>query len=287
MKQEFSASRQHLTTVFPVASPPPPLPPPPPLATTAPVIVPLSPQLLSSEIADEEEEDDDDMDDTSSLEEQASSHSGYSSSSSRTAPAGGQGPQAMFLNFTSNLEPHTKPSNRTKKSPAFRVNGVNILNRKNVDSKTAIERMQRRRENHNHVERRRRDNINNTILELSRIIPTAGPDHQKLNKGSVLKLALNYILDLQKENQKLRETNQRLGRATDEARTDLLTHPDISPSHDTSANLPEPSHGDPSAATTGCVLFSSADTSQHCLSSTSLQHPQHPVSSQAHPSFLP
>ena len=65
---------------------------------------------------------------------------------------------------------------------------------KNVDSKTAIERIQRRRENHNHVERRRRDNINNTILELSRIVPHAVQTGQKLNKGKVLKMALDHIL---------------------------------------------------------------------------------------------
>ena len=63
-----------------------------------------------------------------------------------------------------------------------------------MDSKTAIERIQRRRENHNHVERRRRDNINNTILELSRIVPNAVQQGQKLNKGKVLKMALDHIL---------------------------------------------------------------------------------------------
>ncbi|KAI8145870.1 helix-loop-helix DNA-binding domain-containing protein, partial [Fennellomyces sp. T-0311] len=103
---------------------------------------------------------------------------------------------ALFLNFTSDLEPHVniKTANKPKKTPAFKVNGVNLLNRKNVDSKTAIERIQRRRENHNHVERRRRDNINNTILELSRIVPNAVQQGQKLNKGKVLKMALDHIL---------------------------------------------------------------------------------------------
>lgn len=62
-----------------------------------------------------------------------------------------------------------------------------------MDSKTAIERIQRRRENHNHVERRRRDNINNTIFELSSVVPNAIQQGQKPNKGNILKLSLDYI----------------------------------------------------------------------------------------------
>ncbi|KAI9474887.1 hypothetical protein BDB00DRAFT_860084 [Zychaea mexicana] len=118
------------------------------------------------------------------------------SSATEAAAAASSAPQALFLNFTSDLEPHVnvRGSSKPKKTPAFKVNGVNLLNRKNVDSKTAIERIQRRRENHNHVERRRRDNINNTIIELSRMVPHAVQHGQKLNKGKVLKMALDHIL---------------------------------------------------------------------------------------------
>lgn len=62
--------------------------------------------------------------------------------------------------------------------------------RTNVETSTAIERMQRRRETHNHIERRRRDNINNIIHELSTIIPNAAEKHDKVN---VLRLSLDYI----------------------------------------------------------------------------------------------
>lgn len=108
--------------------------------------------------------------------------------------------QSLFLNFTSDLSPHQPNKNKKKKATlnssqaSYKVNGVNILNRKNLDSKTVIERIQKRRENHNHVERRRRDCINNTILELSQVVPNASLPGQKLNKGNVLKLALDYIL---------------------------------------------------------------------------------------------
>ena len=57
-----------------------------------------------------------------------------------------------------------------------------------------VDRIQKRRENHNHVERKRRDYMNNTILTLSQIIPHASLPGQKLNKGNVLKLAVDHIL---------------------------------------------------------------------------------------------
>ncbi|CAO3657106.1 unnamed protein product [Mucor hiemalis] len=118
--------------------------------------------------------------------------------------------KSLFLNFTSDLYLQETQGGKKKKLAAnnntvkpqasFKVNGVNILNRKNLDSKTVIDRIQKRRENHNHVERRRRDCINNTILELSHIIPNASLPGQKLNKGNVLKLAVDHILHLQSEN---------------------------------------------------------------------------------------
>lgn len=134
--------------------------------------------------------------------------------------------QALFLNFTSNpsntkkvkekyitikktstspsLLPATTTTKATAKATAkatgtataaaaVKVNGVNILNRKNVDSKTVVDRIQKRRENHNHVERRRRNCINHTITELSRVVPLQEA-RQKLNKHNVLKSALDHIL---------------------------------------------------------------------------------------------
>ncbi|CAO3618803.1 unnamed protein product [Mucor fragilis] len=126
--------------------------------------------------------------------------------------------QSLFLNFTSNpsklkevnIKPRTAskkasissaPSVATKKA-SVKVSGVNILNRKNLDSKTIIDRIQKRRENHNNLERRRRSGINDTISELSRVVPsqrTSGQP-QKLNKHNVLKSALDHILYLQTEN---------------------------------------------------------------------------------------
>ncbi|ORZ13945.1 hypothetical protein BCR42DRAFT_417713 [Absidia repens] len=147
--------------------------------------------------------------------------------------------QVLFLNFTSDLSPQTtsprkKSSAQTKKA-AYRVNGVNILNRKNLDSKTAIERMQRRRENHNHVERRRRDTINNTIYELSQVVPNALHTGQKPHKGNILKATLDYILVLQAENQMYRS---RLAQTTTNVPgpSTLTNLPVVSPSSSSSSS---------------------------------------------------
>ncbi|KAI8068996.1 hypothetical protein BDF21DRAFT_425904 [Thamnidium elegans] len=162
-----------------------------------------------------EDDDDFDMDEDtdadSSQDDETSIPSSSSSSTTTSTPTNNQNKrpitQALFLNFTSDLSPQkmNKKKSKPKKQTAYRVNGVNILNRNNLDSKTAIERIQRRRENHNHVERRRRDNINNTIFELSSVVPNAIQPGQKPNKGNILKLSLDYIRDLQAENKALKE----------------------------------------------------------------------------------
>ncbi|CEP07617.1 hypothetical protein [Parasitella parasitica] len=153
---------------------------------------------------DEDSEEDSSQDDgDTATSSSTASYSNNSGSSSNKRPV----TQALFLNFTSDLSPQkmSKKKTKPKKQTAYRVNGVNILNRNNLDSKTAIERIQRRRENHNHVERRRRDNINNTIFELSSVVPNAIQPGQKPNKGNILKLSLDYIKELQNENAALKE----------------------------------------------------------------------------------
>ncbi|KAJ1940662.1 hypothetical protein GGF37_003881 [Kickxella alabastrina] len=122
-----------------------------------------------------------------------------------------QSNKPLFLNFTAELAPFNASKKQKRKSNVYKVSGVNILNRNSVDSKTALERLQRRRENHNFVERRRRDNINHTITSLSTLIPYCTDEGTKLNKGSILHMAVDYIRDLQDINQALSEENIRLG----------------------------------------------------------------------------
>ncbi|CAM0135569.1 unnamed protein product [Umbelopsis sp. WA50703] len=109
----------------------------------------------------------------------------------------------MFINFSSDMSDGGFKGRRKYKR-AYKVNGVNILNRSEIDSKTMIERLKRRKENHNHIERKRRDHINNTIFELAEVLPNSNPNDFKLNKGNILKATLQHIKDLQAENLTIR-----------------------------------------------------------------------------------
>ncbi|XP_063041933.1 upstream stimulatory factor 2 isoform X2 [Engraulis encrasicolus] len=69
-------------------------------------------------------------------------------------------------------------------------------------------RDERRRAQHNEVERRRRDKINNWIVTLSKIIPDCNLDATKTgaSKGGILSKACDYIRELRQNNQRLQES---------------------------------------------------------------------------------
>lgn len=70
-------------------------------------------------------------------------------------------------------------------------------------------RDERRRAQHNEVERRRRDKINNWIVQLSKIIPDCNTEISKTgaqSKGGILSKACDYIRDLRQTNQRMQET---------------------------------------------------------------------------------
>lgn len=62
-------------------------------------------------------------------------------------------------------------------------------------AKQVDEKRRRRRESHNAVERRRRDNINEKIHELSSLLPEVSTDIQ--NKGAILRRSVEYIKMMQ------------------------------------------------------------------------------------------
>lgn len=81
-----------------------------------------------------------------------------------------------------------------------------------------FEKRRRRRESHNAVERRRRDNINERIQELSTLLPEHllesvpassnvmsvatgqnGANGKPINKGTILKLSVDHIKELREE----------------------------------------------------------------------------------------
>ncbi|KAM5132562.1 upstream stimulatory factor 2 isoform 1-T1 [Mantella aurantiaca] len=70
-------------------------------------------------------------------------------------------------------------------------------------------RDERRRAQHNEVERRRRDKINNWIVQLSKIIPDCNTESSKTgaqSKGGILSKACDYIRELRQTNQRMQET---------------------------------------------------------------------------------
>uniref|UniRef100_A0A8C3UR46 BHLH domain-containing protein n=1 Tax=Catharus ustulatus TaxID=91951 RepID=A0A8C3UR46_CATUS len=70
-----------------------------------------------------------------------------------------------------------------------------------------VPRDERRRAQHNEVERRRRDKINNWIVQLSKIIPECGADGGKAGaQGRILSKACDYVRELRQSNARLQET---------------------------------------------------------------------------------
>lgn len=70
----------------------------------------------------------------------------------------------------------------------------------------------RRRATHNEVERRRRDKINNWIVQLSKVVPDCSSDHTKQgqvtnkSKGGILSKACDYITELRNSNVRMGES---------------------------------------------------------------------------------
>ncbi|KAM3875387.1 upstream stimulatory factor 1 [Diretmus argenteus] len=75
-------------------------------------------------------------------------------------------------------------------------------------------RDEKRRAQHNEVERRRRDKINNWIVQLSKVIPDCNVDYTKTgqSKGGILSKACDYIKELRQNGQKLGEDISTLDR---------------------------------------------------------------------------
>ncbi|KAG0355063.1 hypothetical protein BGZ54_001318 [Gamsiella multidivaricata] len=89
-----------------------------------------------------------------------------------------------------------------KTTKSFDLAGVNILNRKPLDTRTALDKLQRRRETHNRVERKRRDCINQLIDDLTKLLP---PKHleevtSKCHRVNVLRGAVAHIKFLADQN---------------------------------------------------------------------------------------
>ncbi|KAM9737535.1 upstream stimulatory factor 2 isoform 2-T2 [Menidia menidia] len=74
-------------------------------------------------------------------------------------------------------------------------------------------RDERRRAQHNEVERRRRDKINNWIVTLSKLIPDCSVDSRTgASKGGILSKACDYIRELRQNNQRLQDSYKEVER---------------------------------------------------------------------------
>ncbi|KAL1917875.1 uncharacterized protein VTP21DRAFT_3709 [Calcarisporiella thermophila] len=84
-----------------------------------------------------------------------------------------------------------------------------ILNHKHAQ--LLLEKRRHRRESHNAVERRRRDNINDRIQELATLLPENFMDpNVKPNKGIILRCSCDYIRQLQQQLHQQLTRNQEL-----------------------------------------------------------------------------
>ncbi|KAG9061538.1 hypothetical protein KI688_007116 [Linnemannia hyalina] len=109
-----------------------------------------------------------------------------------------------------------------KTTKSFDLAGVNILNRKPMDARTALDKLQRRRETHNRVERKRRDCINQLIDDLTNLLP---PKHleeasSKCHRVNVLRGAVAHIKFLS-------ESNSGLAMTLDAAKSEGFKLPEV------------------------------------------------------------
>ncbi|KAG0054928.1 hypothetical protein BGZ83_010053 [Gryganskiella cystojenkinii] len=130
-----------------------------------------------------------------------------STSSRATGSGGGAGINNRGERMTFELDDVMRKYSpeQFKTCKAYDVGGVNILNKKPVDSKTALDKIKRRRETHNRVERRRRDCINQLIDELTALLPREDDGSlSKCHRVNVLRTAVAHIQNLTRQNENLK-----------------------------------------------------------------------------------
>ncbi|KAI8340893.1 helix-loop-helix DNA-binding domain-containing protein [Chlamydoabsidia padenii] len=140
----------------------------------------------------------------------------------------GQSPPTMFTTGSGGGRNDliVSPSTSTSHIDGFTGNEDDDMQQRNLQE--IFEKRRRRRESHNAVERRRRDNINERIQELSTLLPehllenapsssNANSSNiqnggKAINKGTVLKLSVDYIKDLRDEVGRYKDRVQELER---------------------------------------------------------------------------
>ncbi|RIA91802.1 helix-loop-helix DNA-binding domain-containing protein [Glomus cerebriforme] len=112
----------------------------------------------------------------------------------------------------SNFQPGTHPS--SLQFPSNEMIPPGFMDSDDTDTQKQamlFEKRRRRRESHNAVERRRRDNINEKIQELSTLLPDLYVDSaNKPNKGVILRKSVDYIRHLKSMVEQERNRNVKL-----------------------------------------------------------------------------
>ncbi|KAI8092559.1 helix-loop-helix DNA-binding domain-containing protein [Halteromyces radiatus] len=144
----------------------------------------------------------------------------------------GQSPPTMFATGGGRNDLIVSPSNSTSHLDGFVGNEDDEVQQRNLQE--MFEKRRRRRESHNAVERRRRDNINERIQELSTLLPEhlleSAPSSSNINtsniqnggkainKGTILKLSVDHIKDLREEVARYKDRVQELERMIEAAK---------------------------------------------------------------------
>ncbi|KAI7873971.1 HLH-domain-containing protein [Lichtheimia hyalospora FSU 10163] len=139
-------------------------------------------------------------------------------------------PDSVITGMNRQHHPHVYEQQQQSGTPSTTMDaGSNDINEPYEDDFEAqanlqaiMEKRRRRRESHNAVERRRRDNINDRIHELGQMLPEAMTTEEggigRLNKGTILRKSVEQIkllqTDLQNYQQRVIELEETLHRLT-------------------------------------------------------------------------
>ncbi|KAI9183204.1 hypothetical protein H9P43_004121 [Blastocladiella emersonii ATCC 22665] len=85
----------------------------------------------------------------------------------------------------------------------YLVSGVNILNQSHTTEEEEREQQRLRRASHNVIERRRRDQINQSITDLSELLPYSIHQGAALNKANTLRMTVDFVRQLVAQTEEL------------------------------------------------------------------------------------